>query len=94
MDLCHVVEATYLAKLNKIVGTRSSEDALVSWEFCVCADLKQGQVSEQPWLRGFGAETIFSVGKKASGKRTSEKRQIQTSLRFIHPWDCGIWEFF
>ena len=30
MDLCHVVEATYLAKLNKIVGTGSSEDALVS----------------------------------------------------------------
>ena len=44
MDLCHVVEATYLARLNKIVGTGASEDALVSWEFCVCADLKQGQV--------------------------------------------------
>lgn len=41
MDLCHVVEATYLAKLNKIVGTGSSEDALVSWEFCVCADLNE-----------------------------------------------------
>jgi len=92
MDLCHVVEATYLAKLNKIVGTGSSEDALVSWEFCVCADLKQGQGYEQPWLRGFGAGTLFSVGKKTSGNMTSEKRQ--TSLKFILPWGCGIWEFF
>lgn len=38
----------------------------------MCADLKQGQVSEQPQLRGPGAGTIFSVDKKTSGKMKSE----------------------
>lgn len=69
----------------------------------MCADLKEGQVSEQPQLRAPAAGTISSVDKKTRGMMKCEKKQMETGLGYMHPrpltnkensssFGGGLWE--